>query len=218
MIKKLIITLLLFIGFFGISFSAWEKDDFYFIKGELADNQQELNRALTSKKQAEANIKILEALPTRNDKQDTELATYHAQKTEAEWDITVFWDIVKDQMVEYEEKKKTYIESDESDNDFSTIWFKLNVNDVFPKSKYNWETNINRRANIFFVDIIQKLMIWLGSLALLLMTIGAWFMILYHWEDSMLTKWKSIFSAGIISLIVALLSFYMVELVKYLIG
>lgn len=70
--------------------------------------------------------------------------------------------------------------------------------------------------NFALGTLIQKLMIALWIVSLLIMTIGAGYMILYHGEDEYLSKWKSIFTAGIISLLVALSSYYIVNLVVYI--
>ncbi|MDD5770061.1 MAG: hypothetical protein PHE25_03770 [Candidatus Gracilibacteria bacterium] len=64
--------------------------------------------------------------------------------------------------------------------------------------------------------IIQKLMIALGVIALLVMTIGAGYMILYHGEDEYLSKGKNIFIGGITALIVALSSYYIVNIIGYI--
>lgn len=64
--------------------------------------------------------------------------------------------------------------------------------------------------------IIQKLMIALWVISLFIMTIWAWYMILYHGEEEFLTKWKNIFIGWIVSLIIALSSYYIVNLVWYL--
>lgn len=70
--------------------------------------------------------------------------------------------------------------------------------------------------NKWLWTIIQKLMIALWVISLLIMTIWAWYIILYHGEDEYLTKWKWIFTAGIISLVIALSSYYMVNLIGYI--
>ena len=57
-------------------------------------------------------------------------------------------------------------------------------------------------------------MIGLGSIALLVMTIWTWYMILYHWEDELLSKWKYMFNSWIIALVVALSSYYIVSLLE----
>lgn len=64
--------------------------------------------------------------------------------------------------------------------------------------------------------IIQKLMIALWVIALLVMTIGAWYIIMYRWHDEYLSKWKNIFIGWITALIVALGSYYLVNLVWYI--
>ena len=64
--------------------------------------------------------------------------------------------------------------------------------------------------------VIQKLMIALGSIALLIMTIWAWYTITYSWHDELLSKWKSIFNAWILSLVVALLAYYLVSLLRFI--
>ena len=57
-------------------------------------------------------------------------------------------------------------------------------------------------------------MIAIWAISLLVMTIWAWYMIFYHWQDELLSKGKSIFNAWIIALIVALSSYYIVSLVR----
>lgn len=64
--------------------------------------------------------------------------------------------------------------------------------------------------------IIKKLMIALWIIALFVMTIWAWYMILFRWEDEYLSKWKNIFIWWITALVVALSSYYLVNLVWYI--
>ncbi len=80
--------------------------------------------------------------------------------------------------------------------------------------KVEWDSKAT--INTVLGTLIQKLMIALWIVSLLIMTIGAGYMILYHGEDEYLSKWKSIFTAGIISLLVALSSYYIVNLVVYI--
>jgi len=72
-------------------------------------------------------------------------------------------------------------------------------------------------ANYALTFIIQRLMMFIWGLALLVMSIGAWFMILHRWDDSSLSKGKDIFMAWIIWLVVSLLSYLMVSTLRYLI-
>ena len=72
-------------------------------------------------------------------------------------------------------------------------------------------------ANNALTVIIQKLMVFIWGVALLVMSIGAWFMILHKWDDASLSKWKEIFIAWIIWLSVALFSYLIVSTLRYLI-
>ncbi len=63
---------------------------------------------------------------------------------------------------------------------------------------------------------IERFIIALGTIALFIMTIGAWLMILYTGEDERLTKWKTVFMSWLIAVMIALLSWLMVQLVAYL--
>ncbi len=77
-----------------------------------------------------------------------------------------------------------------------------------------WESKDT--INFVLWTLIQKLMIGLWIIALLIMTIWAWYMIAYHGEDELLSKWKNIFIAWITSLVVALSAYYLISLVWYL--
>ena len=76
----------------------------------------------------------------------------------------------------------------------------------------------NAKDTINFVlgSVIQKLMIALWVLALLIMTYGAWLIIIHHGEDEYLSKGKNIFIAGITSLVIALSSYYLVNMIAYI--
>lgn len=80
------------------------------------------------------------------------------------------------------------------------------------KVEWNSQATINRALG----TIIQKLMIALWVISLLIMTIGAGYIILYRGEDEYLSKWKSIFIAGILALIVSLSSYYIINLISYI--
>lgn len=68
----------------------------------------------------------------------------------------------------------------------------------------------------FLSNIINKLIVAFWVLSLFFMTIGAGYMIIYHGQDELLSRWKSIFMAGLISLAVALSAGMMVNFVAYL--
>jgi len=223
MIKKLIIV---FSVFFTILFSLGitkAADDFTKTYNEAQKKYEEAvatyQEYLTKSKYIPKRIEFLKAKPTLSKDEEKELEELNKEvwmyTKEA---VNTKLQELQQAQAAYIEARKNYDSSEAASKDFSSIWFKLDTNKLFPWNRY-WKSD-DYKQNIFdfLMDIIQKLMIWLGSIALLIIVIWSAFMILYHWEDSMLTKWKSIFSAWIISLIVALASYYMIEIVKYLIN
>ena len=93
--------------------------------------------------------------------------------------------------------------------------FKISVGNISPWMRVHWST-AEKSANYVLWTIIQRLMVGLWSVSLLIMTVWAWYMILYTWQDELLTKWKSIFMSWIISLVVALSSYYIVTLLRFI--
>jgi hypothetical protein len=71
-------------------------------------------------------------------------------------------------------------------------------------------------VNFALGTIIQKLMIGLGSLSVLIMTIWAWYIVLHNGQDELLNKWKSIFMSGIYAMAIALSSYYLITIVRYI--
>ena len=63
---------------------------------------------------------------------------------------------------------------------------------------------------------IDILMVPFWILSLFIMTIGGWYMIMFHGQDELLSKWKSIFTSGLIWLAVALSAWLLINLVIYL--
>jgi hypothetical protein len=63
--------------------------------------------------------------------------------------------------------------------------------------------------------IIKNLIVAFWVLSLLMMTIGWWMMIFHSWQEWILTKWKSIFMYWIISLVVWLSSWIIVQVISY---
>ncbi len=78
--------------------------------------------------------------------------------------------------------------------------------------QWNSKDTINNTLWTF----MQKAMILLWIASLFIMIIWAWYMILHHWEDEYLSKWKSIFTWWIVSLIVALSAYYLVNIIWYI--
>lgn len=91
-------------------------------------------------------------------------------------------------------------------SDFSIWW--TNLKDESGSA----EKTINKTFWVF----IKKMMIWLIMLSSFVMTVWAWYMILYFGQDEYLTRWKTIFKMWLVSIIIALSSYYMVNLVTYI--
>lgn len=93
--------------------------------------------------------------------------------------------------------------------------FIIKVDDISPwMAAWAWDTKEN--VNFLLWTIIQNLMIALWSLALFVMTVWAWYILLHHWEDEFLSKWKTIFMSGVYALIVSLGSYYLISIVRYI--
>ncbi len=94
--------------------------------------------------------------------------------------------------------------------------FMIPTNDFSPGGAGLNKPSSEKTINWFMTVLIKKLMVALGSLALLIMVVWAWFMIFAMWKDENLNKWKTIFKAWLISLAIALSSYYMVSFLSYI--
>jgi len=97
--------------------------------------------------------------------------------------------------------------------------FEIKVSDFVPGGKFikdKKDKTSKETVDYILWFFIQKLMITLGSIALVIMTVWAGHMIIFYWQDELLSKWKSIFIAGITSLVVALSSYYLISLIRYI--
>ena len=93
--------------------------------------------------------------------------------------------------------------------DFSPGWWKV----LEIAREWKWDTK--HSANAILSVIIKNLIVAFGVLSLLVMTIG-WGMMIFHvGQESILTKWKAMFMYWIISLIIALSSGIIIQLVSY---
>jgi hypothetical protein len=96
--------------------------------------------------------------------------------------------------------------------DLTSVNFAIDVWSISPWIEAPW----NNVAEWILTTIIQNMMIGLGVISILVMVIWAWYMILHVWDESLLSKWKSIFTWWIYAMIVALASYYIIDLVRYL--
>lgn len=100
--------------------------------------------------------------------------------------------------------------------DISKPEFVIDVGDISPGwSRFSWEWTAKQTADFTIKKIITMLMTAFWALALFVMTIWWGYMVLYSWQDDLLSKWKSIFTAWLIALVVALSSLILVKLVSY---
>ena len=99
-------------------------------------------------------------------------------------------------------------------SDITKSVFTISVNDITPGMKVHGG-DIEENVNFALGTIIQKLMIGLGSLSILIMTVWAWYIVLHNGQDELLNKWKSIFMSWIYAMMVALSSYYLIVIVRY---
>ena len=92
----------------------------------------------------------------------------------------------------------------------------IDVNTIAPwGSEFIGQTTQETVENVL-LTVLEKLIVMFGVVALVFMTLSAWYMIIYNGQDELLTKWKTMFSASLISLVIALLAGLMVRLLIYL--
>lgn len=115
----------------------------------------------------------------------------------------------------------TYSYTWDKQNDISSTWFTIHVkelspwwNSIFTQIKVA-DTPKDTMLNILAL-IIENLMVAIWVVAILVMTIWWGYMIMYVWQDDMLSKWKSIFKSWLLALIAALWSWLLVKLVAFL--
>ena len=140
-------------------------------------------------KNSEEYKKLSNELEDKNKERKEELKLHNEQRAE---ECKASWDCID---------KDTFMF-----NPSEMIWIGPNL---WGKSTWEWVNNV-------FGTVIQKLMVALWVLSVLIMTIGGWYIILYHGQDELLSKGKSIFMSGVIALIVALSSYLIVGLLRFI--
>jgi len=99
-----------------------------------------------------------------------------------------------------------------ADDDITSAGFTIDTSLFSP-----WWNDIEEpTAKNILLIIIEKLILAIWVVALFIMTIWAWYMIIYHWEDSLLTKWKNMFNSWLIALVLALSAELIVKFIAYL--
>lgn len=100
--------------------------------------------------------------------------------------------------------------------DITDTSFDINVGDITPGGTTLIGSNSSETVDNVLTTILTKIIVAFGVCAAFIMTIGAGYMIIYHGQDEFLSKWKSIFSAGLIALVVALSAGIIVKLFAYI--
>lgn len=119
----------------------------------------------------------------------------------------------------YEKRQK---ECSEKQNCLDTADFKFpiwilsatwNEENKFINKDSDAKKTTNRTLGLF----IQKLSIWMWTLAIILMLIWVWHMILHAGQEDVLWRWKTMFISSIIAIAISLSSYILVELVIYIV-
>lgn len=102
--------------------------------------------------------------------------------------------------------------------DVTDTSFKIPVQDFTPGGTQflgEWKGTTEVVSSVLSTTL-EKLIVIFGALAAFIMTIGAGYMIIYHGQDDLLSRWKSIFMAGVIALVIALSAGIIVRLFTYI--
>ncbi len=103
----------------------------------------------------------------------------------------------------------------------SSTDFTIDTKNFAPGGSNIWGADIKQNSTQWTMKallwvIIKNLIVIFWVLSLLVMTIGWGYMIFHAGEESLLSRWKSIFIYGLVSLAVALSAWIMVKLVSYI--
>ena len=101
-------------------------------------------------------------------------------------------------------------------DDITSSNFTIDVGTITPTPTSLISDEAGWTVTNFLASILNKLILVFWVFSAFIMTIGAWYMIIYHGQDEFLSKWKSIFMAGLISLAIALSAGIIVRLFAYL--
>lgn len=100
-------------------------------------------------------------------------------------------------------------------DDLTSTDFIINVDSISPWINSKW-SNTTERVNWILWTLIQNMMIWLWILSVLIMTIWSGYIIFHNWQDELLSKGKSIFMSWVYAMIIALTSYYLISIVRYM--
>lgn len=100
-------------------------------------------------------------------------------------------------------------------NDIWDSKFMIDVNKLFPWVEAP-TTDTKGTIDKVLEITIQNLVRLLAIISVFIMIIWAWYMILHNWQEDLLSRWKWIFMAWIIAMVVALASYIIISVVRYL--
>ncbi len=83
-------------------------------------------------------------------------------------------------------------------------------------TEFLWQWTAKETINLVLGTIVRRLIVALWIISLLIMSIGAWFMILYWEKDENLTKWKTILKMWFVALFIALSSYTIISIVIFI--
>jgi len=101
-------------------------------------------------------------------------------------------------------------------SDITSSSFVVPVDTFSPLGDWLIEWGATWNVNSLLERVLNALIVIFWVAAVFFMTLGAWYMIIYHGQDELLSKWKTIFTSGLIALVVALSAWLIVRLFIYL--
>jgi hypothetical protein len=104
------------------------------------------------------------------------------------------------------------------ENDFASDQFIVPIWDItwnIWHTKIDWAT-LEKKTNNLLILIIEILMVAIWVIALFIISIWAGYMIFYNWNEEFLKKWRNMISTGFLALFIALSSYYIMNLVRYI--
>lgn len=108
-------------------------------------------------------------------------------------------------------------------NDTFSSWkidspdFTVDLTSITPIGKGNFEwTTLTSKTNDLLGQVINTLMVAIWVISLLVISVWAGYMIFYNWKEDFLTKWRSMIFTGFLALFIALSSFYIINLIRYI--
>jgi hypothetical protein len=116
-----------------------------------------------------------------------------------------------------QESSASSVEKCEGENCFTSTGFIIDTSLFSPwGTEFLWQGTAEETINLVLGTIVRRLMVALWIISLLIMSIGAWFMILYWGKDENLTKWKTILKMWFIALFIALSSYTIISIVIFI--